>query len=698
MSNPNTTSLVIDLNRVANRGRRKGWDMYGCLILRPSVCKIQAYKSDVSLNLHEHGQLDDYELSDRINVLETSGFQKLTDSDLENGHRPEKFIIVMEGDKDYNLDEIQVFNNFHMHGDLMELVRQLELQAIAQHMLGKQWRHTKTLLNRRGNVQLSQGSNQVDMRNRTAFVGMNTANPHMKLKGIDGLEEGTSMDDTMFEKNVIVTRIFDRICAINGRTRPFNDSERSAPWAAKECLERGCEVDALRSDGRTWLYSGPLTERVNGLSTAKCLFHRDQNDDRKGATENVCISQVVELLLPGRSKTVQGRSALNQYMKGCNGSTFEKVQVNEKVWGRCVEYAQARGINLSEVGSASSVDWVDKLKRVREEVREGNGQVDFASIPADVCKDCHTSWYAQVILKEVVEEFGYDQHIIDEAIFARALTSSAAGWRKGVRYGLNACKRNSKNLITNFVNEMRAKHGAVSNGMNKKMRCQTSSGGAISKREVFMSINNLRLHTERANEADYDTEEMYNDMSKGPFANTGRHIGGIAKAGFLTLQDMVSISTKVGRIVDTRHVHSVSIAKGTKTYDRLVEDGVKNEKHLEELVRFICHKLGTGDKSIAENLLCEVYRVLIGGEDNQGFDTIGLNQSFYYVNGGVVRERDYLKQDCPVNFRSYKKKRGKYCYNPDVEWWNIAAENPARVLGDMDEDMILSQNSKLIAW
>ena len=36
-------------------------------------------------------------------------------------------------------------------------------------------------------------------------------------------------------------------------------------------------------------------------------------------------------------------------------------------------------------------------------------------------------------------------------------------------------------------------------------------------------------------------------------------------------------------------------------------------------------------------------------------------------------------------------------YNPDVEWWNIAAENPARVLGDMDEDMILSQNSKLIA-
>ena len=67
------------------------------------------------------------------------------------------------------------------------------------------------------------------------------------------------------------------------------------------------------------------------------------------------------------------------------------------------------------------------------------------------------------------------------------------------------------------------------------------------------------------------------------------------------------------------------------------------------------------------------------------------------MRGGVVRERDYLKLDRPVNFRSYKKKEGKHIYKPEIEWWNIAVENPARVLGKKDDDLILTQNSKLVA-
>ena len=59
-----------------------------------------------------------------------------------------------------------------------------------------------------------------------------------------------------------------------------------------------------------------------------------------------------------------------------------------------------------EVGVAGSVDWDKKLKQVREECQQPGE--DCASLPADICKDCHTSWYADVILKEVVDQFGYD--------------------------------------------------------------------------------------------------------------------------------------------------------------------------------------------------------------------------------------------------------------------------------------------------
>ena len=421
---------------------------------------------------------------------------------------------------------------------------------------------------------------------------------------------------------MILTKIWDYICEKNGRARAFDNLERSAAWAAKECEERGYAEGAVRSDARTWLWTGPLSGRVDGMASAKCKFHRDQNDERKGATENLCISQIVDVMLPGRSKTIQGRSAMNQYMKGCNGSTFQKVKVNEDVWQKCVNYAQERGINLNEVGVASNVDWEAKLKQVREAAVDS--KEDFTNLPADVCKDCHTSWYAEVILKELVEMFGYDEHIIDEAIMARVLTSSAVGWRTGLRYALKACSENNKNLLTNFIDELRVKHNSVSTGLNKRMRCQTSSGGAVSRWDLFMSVNNLRLHTARANEVDYKTEEMYEDMSKKPDDNHGRHIGGIAKAKYLTLQDVVSISTKVGRIENTSHVHAVSIAKGTKTYERLLADGVKDELHLEELVTFICNKLNTRDRSIAENLLCEVYRALAGGDDHHGYDSLLL--------------------------------------------------------------------------
>ena len=305
MSSPNTSSFVIDLTRDKSNGRKKRWETYGCLVLRPSICRIQGYKCDLSLNLHEHGQLDEIELDDHLDVLQTAGFEKLTIKDLNEGRRPDKFIIDMQGDRNYNLDEIQVFNNFHLDEQLMELVEQLELERIAQHMLSNQWEHTKKLLNRRGNVQLSQGSNQVDMNNSTTFAGMNTANRHKKLKKIDGLEEGTSMDDTLFEKNAILTKIWDYICEKNGRPRAFDNLERSAAWAAKECEERGYAEGAVRSDARTWLWTGPLTERVDGMASAKCKFHRDQNDERKGATENLCISQIVDVMLPGRSKTIQ---------------------------------------------------------------------------------------------------------------------------------------------------------------------------------------------------------------------------------------------------------------------------------------------------------------------------------------------------------------------------------------------------------
>ena len=84
------------------------------------------------------------------------------------------------------------------------------------------------------------------------------------------------------------------------------------------------------------------------------------------------------------------------------------------------------------------------------------------------------------------------------------------------------------------------------------------------------------------------------------------------------------------------------------------------------------------------------------GKVGHGYDTVGLTQSYYYIYDGMVRERDHRRQDHPVNFRSYKKREGKYHYNPEVKWWEVAVENPARVLGQKDEDFILTQSSTLL--
>lgn len=336
MSNPNSTALVIDINRNVSNNKKAKWEMHGCLVLRPSKCGLQAYGCE-SLNINEHGQMNSEEIDDRLDVLRTSGFRDVTGQELYDNERPDKFIIDMKGDKDYNLDEIQVFNNFQDHPHLMEKAEKMQLREIAQHMLGEQWRYAKKLLNTRGNIQLNQGSNHVDMNNRDTFDGMNTANVHKKLMEIDGLKVGSSMDDTMFESNVIMTDLWGELCVINKRPLPFGNQARSARWAAKECERRGYNVGDVRHDASAWLYTGPMTERVDGFATAKCKFHKDQNDGNEGARHNICISQIVDLKLPGRSRTVQGRSAINQFMKGCNGSTFNKVAVNEKIWGRYQE-------------------------------------------------------------------------------------------------------------------------------------------------------------------------------------------------------------------------------------------------------------------------------------------------------------------------------------------------------------------------
>lgn len=726
MGDPRKTSLLIEVmylsspldaedecapepepkkRRKKARRHEKKSVLHASVIIRPSIEDTQYYRT-CALDVNVHGHIEDSELDNYVSRKVWEGYSYVNGTDVVdyNINRHDRVVLDLSGDMDHNLNVIEVTNLFSRDRLLSNLVRELNMTALANHLLVYNWEETKKngFINKRGNGQFSHGINHVDMTNSTSIPGMNTANRHRKVQRMNGVEEGDmNLEMSLVKRQCLVTKISDRVSEINGTNKVFSDAERSR-WAAEDAVRLGVPTELLRGEAGAVIYNGPLPEVCEGQHSAICRMHTDGNDPRDGANETICVSQTVPLDFPWRQTDICGRVALNQFQKNCNGCTSDKLKVNKRILDDVRAYLRDHGIDStdSDFGTGAGVDWVGKQMQVESELN-AVGNIDnmhdldkFATLAADPCKDCHTSWFCDFIFEHVIPDWGYDDILLKEIIMARALTSSSVGWRAGTIMALHAMRAEKGNVCTNFIDhfirEMRMKYDSVAHSFGVEPRCQVSSSASISHHELYMSLRNMMMNERRANDEDCVTDELLRDLSSGPFDNRGRQLGGIMKAGDLTVQDILSISTKVGLISRTDHVRRVSVAKGTATWARLLEMGVRDEIHMRELVVYLATELNIPDFSVIENLLCETYRL------KDGVDTIRLGQPLFYVgaDGSVVRV-SATGQRSIINFDSLYGMEGVFRYNPMVRWWNISPDSPERILG-RDRDIILTTRAKIL--
>ena len=192
----NFLSFVVDLIDVSGLGKNKKSNHYATLILEQP--KHQVYWIS-ALDRHDHGQMDQNELKDYIDQLESGSFEKVDINSIKKGEkRPQKYYIILSAGHDWNIEEIVVINRFEDHAILMKLVEELELSRLTHRLMVEDWEKTRVWVNDRGNFQLNHGLNHLDMRDGTKIEGMNLANDHKRPKRLKpGMDGDETMEDTL---------------------------------------------------------------------------------------------------------------------------------------------------------------------------------------------------------------------------------------------------------------------------------------------------------------------------------------------------------------------------------------------------------------------------------------------------------------------------------------------------------------------
>ena len=687
------TILAIDLCRYLQDGSKKGSkkEKYGCLFIEQS--RMQAYVAP-DLHRHTHGQLNIEEKNDYIDQLDTAGFVQVTAEDI-NKARPEKYYIVLKKEFDWSIPEIIVFNNFHNHPVLMELVKTLDIGRLANYLLVEKWDDTKHWIDpKRNNFQISILRNHLDQTDSTTISGMNIPRHHQKPIKFPGLDGDDNLEDTLVKMQVINTKIMDYITTFLIGEKIFMDPERREWFTKPDMRSRGIDEDAIRCDSGVFLFSGLLyTRSPEGSPTAKLYWHTDNHNDKRpvlGSNMNFCYNQMVSMYYDNRSEPVPARAALSQFNKKCIGDAMERIEATMFVANLVKDYIVEHG--------AGVIDWVGKMEQVTRLCNDNES--DFAIVPADTNKDCYYAWFIHILFEMVFPVYGWNICVIVEFLFAITLTPSPVGFKYGVKYALNAAG-NGNNFIYNFIKNMVFHHDAVAYHFGTKGRYQVSSQGVISHHSIQLSLRNLLCLIRYANESSSDSTKLYSTMTKSPYANnkTGYHtVGGVYGCGDLVALSIVKIATLVGAIGNHNHVTNVTIPNNTETAKRLKNVyGIATDAHRRELLNKLVEITGVTDRQILENCICEKLR-LDSDEGSQGAEAIGLNYPLYQLDSGGqgLCVTDYLGQTKFVQFSHLHDIRKPSQYNPRYLWWNIDTNVPLDEQIGIDYDEILTRKSRLV--
>jgi len=207
-----------------------------------------------------------------------------------------------------------------------------------------------------------------------------------------------------------------------------------------------------------------------------------------------------------------------------------------------------------------------------------------------------------------------------EILYCLMLTPSMTGYAIGMEEALAEVDTND-NLFFRFVRCTKTLFGSVGGGGHT--RRQVSSGRGTTKANILQSLINLLKIIEFANTTD-DTTIVIAKMTSGVGS------GGLYGVGNLIAHEMLHILVITGIVTNRIHVTNTQISRGTATYARLVNLGIRSATHQALLLDWM-ERLLNLPRQVCENVICETLRD--GREVYDTIDTHGRLYGYNYTTG-----------------------------------------------------------------
>ena len=670
----NDLLLVIELT--SEEGKH-----YSTIMMEPS--KVQYYDVKGS-HRHPHFQImgtmqyGSYvrDLSDRCEREGIPHFRLLTEEEVQSGYRSDRCIIILRGDKDYDLDEVVVRNNLHLCPRLGKIVETFPAEWYAKILFGddsdgKRGRGGNS--NMRGNKRLDAGFTGTNSTDNKTVPGMNIPSRMTSNSNHPGVGEDETREVTIFKSGCSLLKLHDIFkmgmppsSAMAGRT--FHDPDWHYTYSYRWGSELGLMGTSIMAYARFTGTSIIACGADGDYNLIKARKHVDKNNSEDpGHDHSPTIMFLVTLELDDGT-TVTVRIGQNIYDKHVCGLQIKKKRINMEIKHKVCMTLSRQGDEVTTIANLHRkfVMWNVTEEGKMVEFDDERGRTAWV-YPEDVDKDGYYSLFVNVIL-DICGDYVDSKWLMMEMLLTLTLNPCPLRWamacyeaaelmrqcldRQGRRRSVSP---RSTNFFCCFVHVQVRKFGTVSGG-GKFRRCQVSHGSKYNINDVWTSLKNLSVIIDEADENNSETRKLVNKLSSKPAD------GGCVGVGLFWAQAIINVCVKLKLIKTTRHATSPIIATSTTTYKRLIKQGVINATHARDLVGWLSNELDV-PMDRCENGLCLWLRELYGSSDT--FDCFVQGHKLYKVYRGVIA---VFNRGQGRMVRA-KHEPGEGTYTASCRWW-----------------------------
>lgn len=677
---PIQKSVASDLVLVIELTNEDG-DHYCSVMMESS--KVQYYDvkgSDRHPHYHILGtlQFGSYmtRLKEKCAQEGVENFTLLTEEEVRSGYRTDRCVIILRGDKDYDLDEVVVRNNIHLHDVIGSIVAQYPAEYFARILFGDETSGKSKDNNSRGNKRLDAGFTGTNSTDGETVPGMNLPGLMTRNMKHPGFGSDASREVTIYKGGCLVLQIHDyfrRQMSDNATMseETFQDpdwwSRFTHRWANQVgLLEDQAVCSFCRFTGTSVIGCGA----DSNSNIIKTNHHRDNmNSKEKGHDHSPTLMIQLELTRDDGT-TEHYRIGQNVYEKDACGMHMLKERVCNKIKKGILPF-------LSESFSMEAVHALHLKFLICDIRREGNmvnlhdedggHHLEAWVYPEDSDKDGYYSLMVNVIL-DISGRYGSSKWLMMEMLLTLALNPCPLRWAiscyKAARLmeERNRSQRTRRGIVekTNFfccfVDVQLEQFGTVSGGRMYE-RCQISHRRSHKMSDIWLSLNNMKDCIVYANGLQSKTNKILSKMTSKPGD------GGCVGVGLFWSQMMVNLMAKLKLITNAEHASCPVVSPTTTTYKRLLMEGVVNPTHARILVGWLSKELDRPmDK--CEQALCMMLRDKYGNSGT--YDCFVRGHKLYKIHEGEVVTYDAGQRRMVI--AQHEPSDGTY--TATCKWWD----------------------------